>query len=290
MQVGLIKKLRNITGSPIIQCKAALEECGNDLKDAQEYLRRKGLSLAHKKLSKSTHVGLVSGMISAKSANLIEVLCETDFVAKTSEFQDFIQFTANEWQNYSKDFTEFNEEEKISSKRIEHISKFQENILIRRGVRLEHNPFHIYGLYLHNLINKHTGQSGCLVSLGLESALAAPTWLEELANRLCMHVIASKPLFLNKLSIPTEWVVKERLSILEQLDSSIKSKPEKIKETIIKGKLEKSLESISFEDQIYAIDDSGDTVKALMQQASERAGTQVTLKEFYVFRCEDISN
>ena len=89
MQAQLVKKLRDLTGSPVIHCKKALEECKNDMTAAQEWLRLKGVSQAHKKLHNSTGAGLIAGNISHKAGFLLEVLCETDFVAKTELFQNF---------------------------------------------------------------------------------------------------------------------------------------------------------------------------------------------------------
>ena len=203
MQAQLVKKLRELTGSPIIHCKKALEECKNDLVEAQEWLRIKGVSQAHKKLHNSTGAGLVGGCLSLKSGFLLEVLCETDFVAKTEIFQQFTRGVLLSWSISSSSFSSISSlnissfNSTIEQARLQTISKTQENVIIRRGIKYDFTPTTALGLYLHNTLDTVLGLSGCLLKIKAEKPLNEhQEKVNKLAHELSMQVVAAKPLFL----------------------------------------------------------------------------------------------
>jgi len=175
---NLIKQLRNLTGSPIINCKQALEESSGDLTKAQEWLRVKGISQAHKKLGKSVSAGLVGGLITPNAGYLLEVLCETDFVARTDMFQKFTTDTLMSWSKSQLPFSQISSlhlegfNQTLEEAKLESISKLGENVLVRRGEMMEQCEKSAVGLYLHNSVNSLLSQSGCMLKLQAEKQLA----------------------------------------------------------------------------------------------------------------------
>lgn len=298
MQAQLVKKLRDLTGSPIIHCKKALEECKNDLVQAQEWLRLKGISQAHKKLQNQTGAGLVSGTLTDKAGYLIEVLCETDFVAKTDLFQKFTRDSLVGWSQSAVGFDQINTiklpsfSSTIEEAKLHTISKTQENVIIRRGVKYEFGSNAIIGLYLHNTVDSLLGLSGCLVKI--KSAEPVGDHLDKVkafAYQLSMQVVAGKPIFLKKDQIPADFIAKERTAIEQQLDEKTKSKSKEVLENIIKSKVEKSLDSVTLLEQVFMISEDPEEklVKRVLQDVSKEISNQLEIEAYSIFGCENIN-
>jgi elongation factor Ts len=298
MQAQLVKKLRDLTGSAIIHCKKALEECNNDLGQAQEWLRLKGVSQAHKKLYNTTGAGLIAGYLSASSGYLLEVLCETDFVAKTDLFQSFTKDVLKAWTQSSVGFSNIGSlylpsyKLTIEEAKLQAISKTQENLQIRRGIKYECNENSAVGLYLHNTIDPLLGLSGCLLKIKSENPLKTHRErVNQLAYNLSMQVIASKPLFLKKSDIPAEYLQKEKATIELQLDEKTKTKPQPILESIVQGKIEKSLDQVTLLEQIFMISEDSEEkpVKKVIQDLSAEISNNLEIEEYSTFSCETLN-
>mgnify|MGYP000190824522 FL=1 len=295
MQVELIKKLRNLTGSPIAHCKKALEECGGDFTQAQEWLRLKGVSQAHKKLAKRVGAGLVAGNLTPQAGYLLEVLCETDFVANTEIFQNFTQEVLYTWKDSRKDFSHIQDclmpsfQMSVSDAKMHAISKTQENVHLSRAEKFEVDEQSAVGVYLHNLVREDLGKAGCMLKLSSETNIQAHRpRLEKLANDLCMQVIAAKPLFLERSQVPDEYIEKEKAAILEQLDDTTKQKPSQVLEKIVKGKLDKAIQQVCLLDQVFMIseEDTDDSVGKVLQRVSEDIDSPLKVQKFLSYACE----
>ena len=230
-----VKNLREMTSCGMMDCKKALTETGGDMDKAVEYLREKGLATAAKKAGRIASEGIVKVyMNDAKSiAVVLEVNSETDFVAKNSEFQDFVTSVAEVVANTNPADVDALANEKMGDATVGEaltalIAKIGENMKIRRFARFEGNVCS----YTHG-----EGRIGVMVKA--EGALDADSY--EAARDVAMQIAAINPLYLSKDTVPAEDVEHEKHIILAQMKEDPKnaSKPEAILEKMIAGKINK---------------------------------------------------
>ena len=233
-----VKNLREMTSCGMMDCKKALTETGGDMDKAVEYLREKGLATAAKKAGRIASEGIVKVyMNDAKSvAVVLEVNSETDFVAKNSEFQDFVTSVAEVIANANPADVDALANEKLGDGTVGDaltalIAKIGENMKIRRFARFEGNVCS----YTHG-----EGRIGVMVKA--EAALDADAY--EAARDVAMQIAAINPLYLSKDTVPAEDVEHEKHIILAQMKEDPKnaSKPEAILEKMVVGKLNKFFE------------------------------------------------
>jgi len=233
-----VKNLREMTSCGMMDCKKALTETGGDMDKAVEYLREKGLATAAKKAGRIASEGIVKVyMNDAKSiAVVLEVNSETDFVAKNSEFQDFVTSVAEVVANTNPADVDALANEKLGDVTVGEaltalIAKIGENMKIRRFARFEGNVCS----YTHG-----EGRIGVMVKA--EGALDADAY--EAARDVAMQIAAINPLYLSKDTVPAEDVEHEKHIILAQMKEDPKnaSKPEAILEKMVIGKLNKFFE------------------------------------------------
>jgi elongation factor Ts len=174
--IELIKRLRQLTGSPIIQCKAAIEACNNDIEQSLEWLRAKGHASAAKRSGLTVSQGLVGCAERSGRSAMIEVLCETDFVAKNDRFIEF-----GEWalEKLLDDGTV--EGEEVEERRLSVVTSTQENVALRRTALFIADPGTTISRYVHNAINERFGKSACMVKLK-----SSATDIAHLGEMLCM--------------------------------------------------------------------------------------------------------
>ena len=233
-----VKNLREMTSCGMMDCKKALTETGGDMDKAVEYLREKGLATAAKKAGRIASEGIVKVyMNDAKNvAVVLEVNSETDFVAKNSEFQDFVTGVAEVVANTNPADVDALANEKLGDVTVGEaltalIAKIGENMKIRRFARFEGNVCS----YTHG-----EGRIGVMVKA--ESALDADAY--EAARDVAMQIAAINPLYLSKDTVPAEDVEHEKKIILAQMKEDPKnaSKPENILEKMVAGKINKFFE------------------------------------------------
>lgn len=306
--IELVKKLRSITGSPLAHCKKALEESGGDLDKAQEWLRAKGISQAHKMMSKKVGAGLVGANTGMRGAAIVEVLCETDFVAKTDMFQKFsgtvldtVMRELESGRNSFENLAGLNLVQPIDSSltsqtvdegRLFTISKTQENCEIRRVNTLLSDDRSVVSHYIHNSLTANLGMSGCIIRLAAESSIAKhQAKLQDLANKLCMQVIAGKPQYLNESSVPAKVFETEKEGILQQLDENLKKKPQNILDEILVKRLDKVLDNIILNRQVYMIEETEKEMKVsdVLNEISKEVDSKVSISDYYMFACEQLN-
>ncbi len=233
-----VKNLREMTSCGMMDCKKALTETGGDMDKAVEYLREKGLATAAKKAGRIASEGIVKVyMNDAKTVSVVlEVNSETDFVAKNSEFQDFVTSVAEVVANTNPADVDALANEKLGDTTVGEaltalIAKIGENMKIRRFARFEGNVCS----YTHG-----EGRIGVMVKA--EGALDADAY--EAARDVAMQIAAINPLYLSKDTVPAEDVEHEKKIILAQMKEDPKnaSKPEAILEKMVIGKLNKFFE------------------------------------------------
>src|SRR5579863_2528007 len=239
-----VKQLRERTGAGMMECKKALVETKGDLDAAAELMRKQGLAKADKKATRIAAEGVVviSKSADARTAALVEVNCETDFVAREQEFRAFAQavadavLTARPLDLASLGQARLPSGESIEERRRALIGKIGENISVRRFVVVSAAEF--LGAYVHGT------RIGSLVALKGGS--------QSLAYDLAMHVAASNPLYLNAAQVPAEVVAKERAILTEQAQGE--GKPPEIVAKMVEGRLRKALSEITLSGQPFVKD------------------------------------
>ena len=252
---AIIKELREKSGAGMMDCKKALDESGGDVEKAIEWLRKKGISTAQKKSSRSASDGLITAKIDGNKGIIIEVNAETDFVARNENFQKFCDELAltglkNEVENVESllnhKFLDSNQT--VQENLTNLISKLGENIVIRKLEYINEKSGFLEK-YLHNSINLNSGKIGVLLSFKSNQKNEDVTVF---SKNLCMHIAATDPKSMNIESIDKNLVDKERSIYLEQLESS--NKPNDIIEKIVDGKIKKFYQEVCLLEQTFVMD------------------------------------
>jgi elongation factor Ts len=254
-----VKELRERTGSGMMECKKALVDAGGDMETAIETLRKTGLAKADKKAGRVAAEGLIAVGVSkdGHSATLVEVNCETDFVAKKAEFQEFANAIAQRILSGRPADIEAlldmplhdGEETSIELARKSLIASIGENINVRRFARLDATQ----GLLAHY---QHGVRIGVLVALQGGDA--------QLARDIAMHIAASKPQCVAEADVPGEVIEKEREIFSAQAETS--GKPANIIEKMVDGRIRKFLAEITLVGQPF-VKDPDQSVGQLLKSA-----------------------
>ena len=248
-----VKKLRQSTGAGFKDCNAALKESNGDLDKASEILRIKGISKASKKMSREAKEGviLISGDINKTS--IIEINCETDFVAKNEDFLNFAKELSELNNACSSNLDQLNKSEMSNGKNVEDnlvslIAKIGEKITIGRNQTIQNTNSKNF-FYQHSIIKENVSKLGVIVSLEIKDENEV---VKTFGKQLSMHIAATNPLALKSEEIEKEILDKEQELIAEELKNS--GKPDEIAKKISFGKLKKFKEENSLMTQDWVID------------------------------------
>ena len=233
-----VKELREITGVGFKDCKIAIDENNGDIEKSIEFLRKKGISKANKKMERVATEGLVCIEEKDNNFSIIEISSETDFVAKNNEFIKFAEEISNLTLNKSgilEDIlvSEMKNKKQVKDNLVSLISKIGEKITLRRCDFLESKNF-INFSYTHSEIKKNFGKIGVLLSL---KSSKKKDELSEFGKQLAMHIAASSPLAIDKEGLDAKLLEKEKEIISEELKNT--GKDVKIIDKIAVGKLNK---------------------------------------------------
>ncbi len=278
----MVRELREKTGAGMMDCKKALSESGGDLEAAVDVLRKKGLAAAAKKASRIASEGVVAAHVAGGSATIVEVNCETDFVAKTDDFQKFVmQVAAVVDEKGPKDVEEAlrlpgDGGIPIADMVNEKVGKIGEKISFRRFARFA-LPAGARGVivpYVHA-----GGKIGVLVEL----LGAGPDDAEfrALAKDMAMQVAAANPLYVSRGDVPAAEIDREKAIYREQALAS--GKPEKILDRIAEGKLEKFFGDFCLVEQAF-IRDPERKVGDLLREMGKKKGVDVRVGRFVRFQ------
>ena len=223
---AMVKELREKTGAGFMDSKKALEQCDGDMEKAMEFLRQKGIASAEKKQNRIAAEGLVATYIENGVGSIVEVNCETDFVAKNDDFKTFVNGLAKHiTETKPKDMNELNSSVcKICNMKIEDVVKDKiatigEKISIRRFEVLEGN----LATYVHN------GKIGVLISASAQD--------ETLLKDVALHIASSAPEFVSRNQIPQDVIDEE--TRIEMGKEDLAKKPENIRAKIVEGRVNK---------------------------------------------------
>ncbi|GKU24764.1 translation elongation factor Ts [Clostridium folliculivorans] len=271
-----VKELRERTGAGMMDCKKALTETNGDMDKAVEVLREKGLAAAAKKAGRVAAEGIVKTYISddKKSAGIVEVNCETDFVAANEEFVAFAGKLAEMASTTTVATVEefvaqkYNEEQTVQEFLTVLIAKLGENMTVRRFQKFTVENG-ITQSYIHG-----GGRIGVVVELGCETA--SPV-LEEVAKELCMQVAAANPLFLDKTQVDTESLEKEKE--IYRAQALNEGKPEKIVDKMVEGRIQKYYKEVCLVEQPW-VKDGDKTITKYLQEKSKEVGSPININTF----------
>ena len=283
---AMVKELREMTGAGMMDCKKALTAVDGDMEKAVEFLREKGLAAAAKKAGRIAAEGLVYADVQEdKKAVIVEVNSETDFVAKNADFQAYVKDVAVQaMASDAADMDAFMAEpwhletsktvaEELSSK----IAVIGEKLSIRRYEKINAEDGCVVG-YIHG-----GGRIGVLVQAQTE--VVNDTVKEALKN-VCMQIAALRPQYVCREEVSEEFIAKEKEILMAQImnDPKEASKPEKVIQGMIQGRISKELKEFCLMDQVYVkAEDGKQTVAQYMQQISKEVGATVTVKKFVRF-------
>lgn len=272
-----VKELREKTGAGMMDCKKALTEAQGDMEKAIEILREKGLAAAAKKAGRIAAEGIVKTHISedGKSAGIVELNCETDFVAANEEFVTFAARLAEMASTTEATSVEafvdekFEGETTVSEALTALIAKLGENMTVRRFERFNVEKG-IVQSYIHG-----GGRIGVVVELGCDSDNAEV--LSEVAKDVCMQVAAANPSFLSREDVDNESLEKEKE--IYRVQALNEGKPENIVEKMVMGRIQKYYKEVCLLDQAW-VKDGDKSISKYLQEKSKEVGSPITINKF----------
>ena len=273
-----VKELRDKTGAGMMECKKALGETEGDLEKAVTWLREKGIASASKKAGRATAEGLIALKVEGKKAGLAEVQCETDFVAKTEDFQALIAEAADAALALDTDDSKAGGE-KVASQLEEKIKatigKLGENMGLPRAAALEVQGEGGLGSYLHP-----DGKLAVVVEIGCGKAeTASKEAFVELTRDLAMQVAGHIPpaQAVSRDQIPADFIQKEKEIAIAQARET--GKPEAMLEKIATGKVNKVVGEVTLLDQVF-VKESKTKVNEVVARVAKEVGDELTVKRF----------
>jgi len=275
-----VKMLRELTGVGFKDCKNAIDESNGDIEKSIEFLRKKGIAKANKKMTRVAADGLVSISEKENNFSIIEVNSETDFVAKNIEFIKFVEEISNlSLINYGKMenilISKMENKKNVKDNLVDLISRIGEKITFRRCDFISSDKF-INFSYTHSTVKKNLGKIGVLLSL---QTTKPKNELLEFGKQLSMHIAASSPLSIDEQDLDQNTLQKEKEIITEELKNS--GKDNKIINKITVGKLNKFLAANTLLNQEWIIEPK----KKVMDVLNEVAGNhKIEIKKFIRFK------
>lgn len=278
---SMVKELRELTGAGMMDCKKALNETNGNMEEAIEFLRKNGEAKAVKKAGRIAAEGIVMAEVrDDKTAAIVEVNSETDFVAKNAEFQGFVKAVVNQAiGSDSKDMDSFMAEawNEDASKTVkdaltEKIAVIGENLNIRRFEKLESDGCIV--AYIHG-----GGRIGVLVEADTD---VVNDEIKTCLKNVAMQVAAMSPKYVSRDEVSQEFLDKEKEILLAQAKKENPEKPDNIIEKMIIGRLNKEMKEICLLDQTY-VQDSDLTVAKYVEKVAKENGANVTVKKFVRF-------
>ncbi len=283
---SMVKELREMTGAGMMDCKKALNETNGNLEEAVEFLRKNGQAKAEKKASRIAAEGLCTVVVKdEKTAAVVEVNSETDFVAKNDTFKEFVEAVANQAVNSdAADIDAFMDEawnedtaKTVKDALVEKVAVIGENLKIRRFEKVVAENGCVVS-YVHG-----GGRIGVIVEA--ETSLVNDAVKEALTN-IAMQIAALNPKYVSRDEVSADYIAHEKEILLAQIQNDPKEsqKPEKVINGMIEGRISKELKEICLVDQVYVkAEDGKQTVAKYLEQVSKEVGAAVSVKKFVRF-------
>ena len=271
-----VKKLREATGAGFKDCNLAIKESGGDIDKAIEILRVKGISKASKKMSRDAKEGVVAVSGDENKTSVVEVNCETDFVAKNEDFTNFVKELSelNNLKNSNINdlkSSKMSNGETVEDNIVALIAKIGEKITIGKTKTIE-NSGSLNNHYLHTVVKDNIAKLAVVVSLETQDKSET---VKTFAKQLSMHIAASNPLALESSLIDQSIIDKEQELVTEELKNS--GKPEDIAKKISMGKMNKFKEENALLSQAWVMEPK----KKVQDVLKELSIADLKVKEFY---------
>jgi len=272
ISAATVGKLREVTGAGLMACKKALTETNGDFDAAVDLLRKKGIATADVKAARVAKEGLIAQHVQpgAKVGVLVEINCETDFVARNDGFKAFADEVAKKFAA--------NPAADVEADRVGAVARIGENVKIARHARMEVSGHGLIAAYIH------TGAKvGVLVEVGAtkESTVATDDF-KQLVKDITLQIAAGHPYAVSREEVPAEVIAKER-EIAASSDR-LKGKPAQAMEKILQGVLEKFFQTYCLVDQGFVKKNSEISVKEHVGQVSKQLGDEITIRRFVRFQ------
>ena len=268
ISADVVKKLREATNVSMMECKRALVEADGDIEKATRILRERGIAIASKKASRATNQGIIASTTTAdgKTASLLQVNCETDFVVRNDNFRKFVDVLAVKACSTDENLTETMKAD-LTAK----IAEIGENIVITRNTRFVLQGTGAIASYIHM-----GGKVGVLVDVACEKAetINNPIF-KELIKDLTLHVAASRPRYLTSAEVPADVIKAEREIYAKQ----VTGKPANIIDKIVDGKMKKFYEEVCFVNQLF-VKEQKETITSLLDAKAKLVGDTLKIRRF----------
>jgi elongation factor Ts len=265
-----VAKLREMTNAGMMDCKKALTEANGDLNAAVDILRKKGIASAAGKAARDAREGLIVQCIApgARTGVLVEVNCETDFVARNDGFKAFCQVVAEKLAA--------NPNAEVETDRVAVVAKIKENIKLSRSHRMEVSGNGMVAAYIHT-----GGKIGVLVEVGAgREATVAQDDFKQLVKDITLQIAAGHPFVVSREQIEAGVLDKER----EIAAAQVKNKPPQVVAKIVEGKLEKFYQTYCLVDQGFVKLNSEVSLKEHVGQVAKQLGDEITIRRFVRFQ------
>lgn len=277
----LVKQLREKTGAGMMDCKRALIETEGNIEAAEEHLRKKGLMDAAKKSSRTAADGLIAIAVAddKKTASVVELNSETDFVARNEKFQDLASGIATIALKTEDVLSAKFPDGKTVKDEIDHlISLVGENMTFRRAkkVTVENG---VIAAYIHNAVKPNMGKIGVLVALEANGEFSQSK-AEEFGKKIAMHVAAANPSYLCSKCVPADVVAKEKEIAIAQAKEL--GKPDNIAEKMAEGRVKKFFEESTLIEQVFVMDGKA-KVQEVVDKFNKGNGSDIKIAGFTKF-------
>jgi elongation factor Ts len=270
-----VAKLRELTNAGMMDCKKALTEANGDVNLAVEILRKKGIATAGTKAAREAREGIIVQHIQpgARVGILVEVNCETDFVARNDLFRAFAEDMARKLAA--------NAGANVEADRVDAVARIRENIKIARHHRLEVTGHGLVAAYIH------TGAKvGVLVEVGAgKDSTVANDEFKQLVKDITLQIAAAHPHVVARDQVPADVLAKEREIAAEQ----VKNKPPQAIAKIVEGKLEKFFQTHCLLDQGFVRQNSEISVKDHVASVAKKLGDDITIRRFVRFQVGEVA-
>lgn len=266
-----VKALRDKTGAGMMECKKALTEANGDAAEAEKILKEKGLAAVAKRAERATSEGRIFIRQTGDKIVVAEVTCETDFVAKNTDFIALGEKILD--VAIAKGYTKI--EKELEDLVLELATKIRENMSIRKLEVIDVPAGSAAATYVHSDF-----KTGAVVVV--EGSDAEP--VKVFAKDCCLHLAAFTPAYTTKDEVPQSYIDEQKEIFQAQMaqDEKMASKPENVKAGILQGKINKHLAEICFVDQAFVKDDKV-TVAKKLEQVSKEAGAKLSFKKVALF-------
>lgn len=268
-----VKKLREMTGAGLIDCKKALVEAEGDFSKAEKILKELGLAAVAKRSGRSTNNGRVAIAVKDNAAAILEIACETDFVARNTDFikmgDDLLEMIL------SNSYTQVVPE--LEARVNELISTIKENMALKRFTTMTIADNEMVSDYIHG-----EGSIGVLVKIKAEDAAALSSdKIKEFLFDCALHIAAFNPKYLSKEFVDADYIAEQTEIYTKQVAAL--GKPQNVVENIVKGKINKHYSEICFLQQPFVKDDKN-SVENVLAQLSKEVGTKLSLVGYSYYK------